>query len=302
MRDHTSQTLQDPRSASGFTPFWRHHAVQLPPEIQEVPRTIFVILQFFAGNSTGSRPVSRVHSGVVTDPSGAVVPGATVTLTDTSTNHTDTATTTAAGVYTFNALPPNNFTLTVTATGFKKKTLNNVQILPEQANSVNVQLALGASAQTVTVNGSQASLLNTETATLSGTVTDNEIQHLPSFNRDVFQLAQLAPGTFGDASQGSAGGSFNLPGSAGPGGSGPNSGWNFPDRKPGAGAGDRRSKRYQWNFNRWHQHRQRGLGRRLGHHPKRRFGAIRHYRFQQLRRGEWALQRRTNSGHLQVRH
>jgi hypothetical protein len=157
--------------------------------------------------------------GVVTDPSGAIIPGATVTLTDTTTNHTDTATSNGRGVYTFNALPPNNFTLTVTAPGFKKKTLNNVQLLPEQANAVNVQLALGAAAQTVTVNGSQVNLLNTETATLSGTVTSNEIQHLPSFNRDVFQLAQLAPGTFGDASQGQAGGSFNLPGNAGPGGS-----------------------------------------------------------------------------------
>jgi hypothetical protein len=157
--------------------------------------------------------------GVVTDPSGAVIPGATVTLTDTATNHTVTATTSGAGIYTFNALPPDNFVLAVTAAGFKKKTLNSVQILPEQANSVNVQLTLGQAAQTVTVNGSEVSLLNTETATLSGTVTDNEIQHLPSFNRDVFQLAQLAPGTFGDASQGSAGGTFNFPGSAGPGGS-----------------------------------------------------------------------------------
>ncbi|HTU49046.1 MAG TPA: carboxypeptidase regulatory-like domain-containing protein [Acidobacteriaceae bacterium] len=156
--------------------------------------------------------------GTVTDPTGAIIPGATVTLTDTTTNHTVTATTSGSGVYTFNGLPPNNFTLTATAPGFKKKTLKNLQLLPEQANSVNVQLALGAAAQTVTVNGSQVNLLNTETATLSGTVTSNEIQHLPSFNRDVFQLAQLAPGTFGDASQGQAGGSFNLPGSAGPGG------------------------------------------------------------------------------------
>ncbi|MGB7199647.1 MAG: carboxypeptidase-like regulatory domain-containing protein, partial [Acidobacteriaceae bacterium] len=182
-----------------------------------------VISSFLLATLPGAAQFRASIQGVVTDPSGAVIPGATVTLTDTSTNHTDTATTSADGVYTFNALPPNNFTLTVTAAGFKKKTLNNVQILPEQANAVNVQLALGAAAQTVTVNGSQASLLNTETATLSGTVTDNEIQHLPSFNRDVFQLAQLAPGTFGDASQGSAGGSFNLPGSAGPGGSAANS-------------------------------------------------------------------------------
>ncbi len=157
--------------------------------------------------------------GVVTDPSGAVVPGATVTLTDTATNHTMTATTTKAGVYTFNALPPDQFTLTVTAAGFNSKTLSNVQILPEQGNSVNVQLAVGQATQTVTVNGSQAALLDTETATLSGTVDSNKIQHLPSFNRDVFQLAQLAPGVFGDGSQGSGGGTHNLPGNEGPGGS-----------------------------------------------------------------------------------
>ncbi len=157
--------------------------------------------------------------GTVTDPTGAVIPGATVMLTDVTTNHQETATTTGAGVYTFNALPPNQFTMAVTATGFKSKTLSNVQVRPEQANAVNVTLELGQTAQTVTVNGAQATLLDTETATLSGTVDSNQIQHLPSFNRDVFQLAQLAPGAFGDASQGQAGGTFNLPGSAGPGGS-----------------------------------------------------------------------------------
>ena len=158
--------------------------------------------------------------GTVTDPTGAIVPGATVTLTDNSTNHTLTTTTSGSGVYTFNALPPNQFTLTVTAPGFTKKTLSSVQILPEQANAVNVTLNLGQTTQTVTVSGAQAAALDTETATLSGNITSNQIQHLPSFNRDVFQLAQLAPGAFGDASQGSGGGSYNLPGNQGPGGSG----------------------------------------------------------------------------------
>ncbi|MEP6643425.1 MAG: carboxypeptidase regulatory-like domain-containing protein [Acidobacteriaceae bacterium] len=61
--------------------------------------------------------------------------------------------------------------------------------------------------------------LDTETATLSGTINSNQIQHMPSFNRDVFQLAQLAPGVFGDASQKGGGGSNNTPGNQGPGGS-----------------------------------------------------------------------------------
>ena len=157
--------------------------------------------------------------GVVTDPTGAVVPGATVTLRDTSTNQTQTATTSNAGVYTFNALAPDVFVMTVTAPGFTKKTLNDIHLTPEQANGINVTLQLGQSTQTVTVNGAQANLLNTETATLSGTITSNQIQHLPSFNRDVFQLAQLAPGVFGDGSQASGGGTYNLPGNQGPGGS-----------------------------------------------------------------------------------
>ncbi len=151
--------------------------------------------------------------GTVTDPQGAVVPNATVTLTNTETNQVVTRRSSSAGVYSFNQLPPSRYTVVVTAPGFQRKELDNVGITPEQANAVNVQLAPGAETQTVTVNGAAANTLDTETATISGTITSNQIQHLPSFGRDVFQLAQLAPGTFGDASQGSGGGSNSLPGS-----------------------------------------------------------------------------------------
>ena len=60
--------------------------------------------------------------------------------------------------------------------------------------------------------------LDTETATLSATISSNQIQHMPSFNRDVFQLAQLTPGVFGDGSQSAGGGSNITPGTQGPGG------------------------------------------------------------------------------------
>ena len=151
--------------------------------------------------------------GTVTDPQGAVVPNATVTLTNTETNQAITRASSSAGVYSFNQLAPSRYTLVVTAAGFTRKELNDVQVTPEQANAVNVQLTPGAATENVTVNASQANALDTETATISGTITSNQIQHLPSFGRDVFQLAQLAPGTFGDASQGSGGGSNSLPGS-----------------------------------------------------------------------------------------
>ena len=181
---------------------------------------LFLISSFLLVSPAGVAQFRASLQGSITDPTGAIIPGATVTLTDNSTNHTSTTTSSGSGVYTFNALPPDQFTLTVTATGFKKKSLDNVKILPEQANAVNVTLELGQTTQTVTVSGSQAAALDTETATLSGNIDSNQIQHLPSFNRDVFQLAQLAPGAFGDASQASGGGSYNLPGNQGPGGSG----------------------------------------------------------------------------------
>jgi hypothetical protein len=59
--------------------------------------------------------------GVVTDPSGAVIPGATLTLTDTGTNETQVRTSDAAGIYNFNALPPDVFTLAVEKEGFQRR-------------------------------------------------------------------------------------------------------------------------------------------------------------------------------------
>jgi Carboxypeptidase regulatory-like domain len=163
-------------------------------------------------------------SGTVTDPSGAVVPGATVTLVDKDTNATRTSTSSDSGFYTFNALPPDHFSLTAERQGFKKKQIAAVTLIPEQPNTLNLQLELGDVQQTVTVNGSAAPLIDTDTATEGATISSNEIQHMPSFGRDVFQLTQLAPGAISDGAQAAGGGTFNLPGSQGPGGTSANAG------------------------------------------------------------------------------
>src|SRR6266568_6862805 len=149
--------------------------------------------------------------GVVTDPQGGVVSGVTVSLTNLETNQTLTATTNENGIYNFNALPPSKYSLTAEKTGFKKKVLENVGIIPEQANAVNVQLEVGEVTQSVTVSGDSTPLIDTETTNLSGTVKADDIQKLPSFGRDAFQLLQLAPGAFGDGAQGAGGGTQNLP-------------------------------------------------------------------------------------------
>jgi len=162
--------------------------------------------------------------GTVTDDQGAVVPQATVTLKDKETNRTLTGLTNAAGVYNIGSLPPSRYTLMVDKAGFKTTVLEDVGIVSEQANAVDVVLHVGQTVETVTVNGDAAPLLETETPTLSGTVTSQEVQTLPAYGRDATQLLQLAPGAFGDGSQASGGGSNTLPSRNGPGGSSASSG------------------------------------------------------------------------------
>ena len=161
--------------------------------------------------------------GTVADPSGAVIPGATVTLVNKETNETKTSISDGAGIYTFNALAAGHFRISTAKQGFKKQEIAEVVLIPDQPNALDLKMEIGDAQETVTVDGSTAPLLDTDTATLSATINSNEIQHLPSYNRDVFQLAQLAPGVFGDASQGSGGGSNTNPGNQGPGGSGSSS-------------------------------------------------------------------------------
>ena len=150
--------------------------------------------------------------GTVTDPDGAVIPDATLTLVDLATNETVVHKSDATGIYNFDALPADQFTLTVERTGFKKKVLDHLQLIPEQANAVNIQLDLGVSTETVTVDASTASALDTETANNGQTITDNEIQHMPVFERDATGLIQLAPGTLADGSRQGSGNGFQAPG------------------------------------------------------------------------------------------
>jgi hypothetical protein len=150
--------------------------------------------------------------GVVTDPTGAVIPGATLTLKNNATNETINHVSNGDGVFNFNALPADVFTLTVGHTGFQKKVLANLQFIPEQANSLTVQLALAGTSQEVTVDASTTPAIDTETANTGGTITANDYAHMPSFNRDPFTLTQLIPGVISDGAQSAGGGVFTSPG------------------------------------------------------------------------------------------
>lgn len=161
---------------------------------------------------------AAIH-GVVTDPQGAAVAGVSLTLTDTATNQSMTTTSSADGAYDFNALPPSHFKLTARAPGFRDKVLDNLELIPEQANAINVRLGVSGNTESVNVSAGEVPALDTETANVGGTITSNQIEHLPSYGRDVTTLAQLAPGVLGDNGQGASGGTRSLPGTNQGGGS-----------------------------------------------------------------------------------
>jgi hypothetical protein len=150
--------------------------------------------------------------GTVTDSTGAVIPGAKLTLTNVGTNEKQVRTSNASGIYNFNALPPDTFTMVVEKKGFQTKVLDKLQLIPEQANAINVIMGVGSDAETVTVNASTEPALDTETADNGTSITENQIQHMPAFQRDVTQLIQLAPGVLADGSQSGGGGGFQSPG------------------------------------------------------------------------------------------
>lgn len=158
--------------------------------------------------------------GTVTDPDGAIVPNAQLSLKDNGNGTVVNAVSDNSGVFNFNALPADDFTLTTSAPGFKQNVIQNLKIIPEQANSLNVTLSVGSETTTVNVSGDTVSAVDTDTPNIGTTISANDIQHTPSFNRDVFTLTQLAPGAISDGSQGSGGGVYALPGNQGPGGSG----------------------------------------------------------------------------------
>ena len=209
-----SPTPQDQRSQSSYA-FLKTSKNKL------ALRCAAIVIAFAcAGTSQLLAQFRTSIQGTVTDPDGAVIPGAKITLHDTANNAETVRTSDGAGLFNFGALPPDTFTVTVEASGFQKKVLSNLKFIPEQPNSLNVALTLGGNDITVNVDASSAATLDTETANTGGTISSADIQHIPSFNRDVFTLSQLAPGAISDGAQKAGGGVQTQPGNQGPGGSG----------------------------------------------------------------------------------
>ncbi len=133
-------------------------------------------------------------SGVVSDPQGAVVAGATVTIKSNSTGAEFKVTTGSTGFYNVPALGVGLYTVTIEATGFKKAVVQDVKVDASVPATVNVSLEVGAPSESVIVQGG-AEVLQTQSAAISTTITGRQITEIPFTSRDALDLVLLLPGT-----------------------------------------------------------------------------------------------------------
>ena len=159
--------------------------------------TNFCLALFLGCVGVGSAHAQALGAitGTVTDPSGAEVPNAKVTATETGTTFARSITTDASGHYTVPSLRPTGYTLTVQASGFEKFA-QDIVLKADQTATVDVQLHLGSASETVTVSAG-ASQVDVATPTLTEVIGTTRINELPLNGRAVAQLINLVPGAVG---------------------------------------------------------------------------------------------------------
>ncbi|PYY14881.1 MAG: hypothetical protein DMG60_19105, partial [Acidobacteria bacterium] len=156
--------------------------------------------------------------GTVQDPSGAVIPGATVTVTNQATGVAATVTTDASGLYRVTHLQPGAYTVNATAPSFSPVTTGVVQVLAESPRGLNLTMQAGPATEQVTVSAGN-DLLQTETANNQNTITTQQVLSIPQAGRNPYELLRTVPGVFGEGARNGAGQAVFLPGqNQGPGG------------------------------------------------------------------------------------
>src|ERR1700728_1017872 len=151
-----------------------------------------VVLFLVCSLSVRAQSTYGALTGTVIDPSGAVAPGATVTLTNTATSEKQTQVTGDTGLYSFVNLNPGQYSLSVERTGFKHVDRENVIIQVQQTTRVDIRLNVGAASETVTVTA-DVPLLQAEPSSLGEVVEERNANELPLNGRNVFSLVEVAP-------------------------------------------------------------------------------------------------------------
>jgi outer membrane receptor protein involved in Fe transport len=151
-----------------------------------------------------AQTVTGSITGRITDPSGAVIAGASVTAENTATSVKTIAKSNAAGVYSIRFLPIGFYTMTIEATGFGLQKIPIFSLEIDQTAQINASLTIGASS-TVTVQSDTHPILDTADSTLGNTLSANEIANIPLNGRNFSSLTLFQPGSVDTDPQGMTG-------------------------------------------------------------------------------------------------
>src|SRR5215469_4725421 len=172
----------------------------------------FLLLTVFSAVFALGQAETGQVNGTVTDPSGAVVSGAKVTLTNNGTGQTRTAQTSANGSYAFTNLQPGNYTVTVEGSGFSPYK-GSVDVTVGGRHTLDAKLAVGGGGTTtVEVTAEGGVQVNTQSQELSTVVNQTQITQLPTLTRNPYSLVALAGNVSDAASDNTRGVGFSING------------------------------------------------------------------------------------------
>jgi Carboxypeptidase regulatory-like domain len=158
---------------------------------------LLLFMFLLVGGNCYSQIVNASLSGNVTDPSGAVIPGARLIATSVATKISYTEQSDASGNYKFLSLPPGEYSLRAEKRGFKTGIMNGIVLTVAESAQVTVRLEVGSATTSVSVSGA-APLVDTTTASVGTDIAGKEILDLPLNIRHYGALALLVPGTVND--------------------------------------------------------------------------------------------------------
>jgi len=162
--------------------------------IQNKLRMVVAACLFLIAASVHAQNTTSVSiAGTVTDPDNKVVVAAKVTVTNVATGIAQTATTSGTGFYAEESLPPGDYSVSVSAPGFKTTSITGVHLDPGERRGVDVKLIVGSQAASVNV-AADAEVVQTESAEAGGTISEKEVQNIMLNGRSFLSLLTVVPG------------------------------------------------------------------------------------------------------------
>ena len=156
-----------------------------------------VFLLAATGLHAQSQATNGAIEGTITDPSGGVLPGVTVTIVQTDTGIERTVVTNEKGIYRAPLLPIGNYTVSAELTGFKKFQQTEVRVVVGETTVVNAKLSVGDLAEVISVTAADSPIVNTARIDVGHTMSDTEVHNLPLVARNPYNFALVQPGVTG---------------------------------------------------------------------------------------------------------